>query len=126
MSIRLIRRLGIFLLFIPRMSKFVAKLTNEKVERLEKHLVNLKRYGLTYLKMKNFIHRATDGPDNVFSSVFSQSEAAELFSNFKKLSYSKHLFNERHFPIIRNILSKNMKNKIASKFGWHLWIKGIK
>jgi len=125
-SIRLIRRLGIFLLFIPGMSKLVAKLTNEKVERLEKHIANLKRHGLTYLKMENFIHKATDGPDNVFSSVFSQSEAAELFSRFKNLSFSKHLFNERHFPIARNILSARMKKKIASRFGWHLWVKGIK
>lgn len=125
-SIKLIRRLGISLLFIPGMSKLVAKLTNEKLERLEKHLIALKRNGLTYLKMENFIHKATDGPENIFSSVFSKSEGAELFSAFKNLSYSKYLFNERHFPIIRSFLSTEIKKKIASKYGWHLWIKGIK
>jgi len=125
-SIKLIRRLGIFLLFIPGMSRIVAKLTGEKVERLEKHLINLKQYGLNYLKMENFIHKATDGPENVFSSVFSESEALKLFSSFKNLSFSKHLFNERHFPIVRSFLSTDIKNKIASKYGWHLWVKGIK
>lgn len=125
-SIRFIRRLGIFLLFVSGISKFVAKLTNEKVERLEKHLINLKRDGLSYLKIENFIHKATDGPDNVYSSVFSQSEAAELFSVFRDLSFSKHFLNERHFPIVRSILSSETKKKIATRYGWHLWVKGIK
>jgi ubiquinone/menaquinone biosynthesis C-methylase UbiE len=125
-SIRLIRRLGIFLLFVPGMSRLVAKLTNEKVESLEKHLVNLKRDGLTYLEMENFIHKSTDGPDNIFSSVFNQSEAAELFSAFKNLSFSKYFFNERHFPVVRSFLSAEVKKKIASRYGWHLWIKGVK
>ncbi|HWP47289.1 MAG TPA: class I SAM-dependent methyltransferase [Candidatus Limnocylindrales bacterium] len=125
-SIRFIRRLGIFLLFFPGMSRLVAKLTHEDMERLEKHRCYLLQDGLAYLKMENFIHKATDGPDNVFSSVFSQSEAAELFSGFKHLSFSKHFLNERHFPILRSLLSANMKKKIASRYGWHLWIKGIK
>jgi len=125
-SIKLFRRFGILLLYIPGMSKLVAKLTNEKVERLEKHLINLKRHGFICLKMRNFIHKATDGPDNVFSSVFSRSEAAELFLAFKNLSYSTYLLNERHFPIVRSFLSTKIKKKIATKYGWHLWIKGIK
>jgi ubiquinone/menaquinone biosynthesis C-methylase UbiE len=125
-SIRCLRRLGIVLLFFPGMSKLVAKLTHENIERLERHLYYLRQDGLAYLKMENFIHKATDGPDNVFSSVFSQSEAAELFSEFKNLSFSKHFLNERHLPILRSLLSANMKKKIASRYGWHLWIKGIK
>lgn len=125
-SIRFIRRLGIFLLFFPGVSRLVTKLTHEGRERLEKHRHYLMRDGLAYLKMENFVHKATDGPDNVFSSVFSQSEAAELFSGFKHLSFSKHFFNERHFPILRSLLSANIKKKMASRYGWHLWIKGIK
>jgi len=125
-SIRLIRRLGIFLLFVPGMSRFVARVTREKVERLEKHLTHFKREGFAYLKMKNFIHKATDGPDNVFSSVFSESEAAELFSAFRNLSFSKHFINERHFPVVRGFLSESLKRKLAARYGWHLWIKGIK
>jgi len=125
-SIRYLRRFGIFLLVLPGMSRLVAKLTGEDLERLEKHLLNLKREGLAYLKMENFIHKATDGPDNVFSSVFSPSEAAELFSAFKDLRFSKHFFNARHFPIVQLFLSAGMKKKISSRYGWHLWVKGIK
>ncbi|HEX8709680.1 MAG TPA: class I SAM-dependent methyltransferase [Pyrinomonadaceae bacterium] len=125
-SIRIIRRLGIFLLFIPGMSRYVAKLTNENMERLEKHLVNLRQQGLSYLKMSNFIHKATDGPDNVFSSVFSRREARALLAAFGDLQFTARFFNERHFPVIRKLLSARMKERLAARYGWHLWIRGIK
>src|SRR5215469_13731442 len=72
LSIRVIRRAGIFLLPLPGAVSLVSRLTGEKQERLQKHLFNFKREGLSYLSMDNFIHKATDGPDNVFSSVFSK------------------------------------------------------
>ncbi len=125
-STKIIRRMGIFLLFVPGTSKIISKLTNEPIERLLKHKNNLKIEGIGYLKLKKFIHKATDGPDNVYSSVFSEKEARKLFTKFKYLKFDKFLFNERHFPIIRNIISSNLKNKIASRYGWHLWCKGVK
>jgi ubiquinone/menaquinone biosynthesis C-methylase UbiE len=125
-SIRLLRRLGIFLLAVRGVPRIVARLTKEKPERLEKHVTNLKKHGIAYLRLENFIHKSTDGPDNVFSSVFSQSEAAELFSSFKELNFSKHCFNERHFPVLHNFLPASAKEKIASRYGWHLWINGVK
>lgn len=125
-SIKIIRRIGIFLLFIPGISKLISKLTNEPIDRLEKHRKNLKSDSFKYLRINNFIHKATDGPDNIYSSVFSENEAKELFAKFRNLRFDKFLFNERHFPIIRNIISSNLKNKIASRYGWHLWCRGIK
>lgn len=125
-SIKFIRRLGIFLLFIPGISKLVSKITKEDPGRLEKHIINLRRAGLSYLKMKNFIHKSTDGPENVFSSIFSRNEARRLFSKFRDLSYSIHFLNVRHLPIIRNIFPAALKKTMDSKYGWHLWIKGIK
>lgn len=125
-SIKFIRRLGIFLLFIPGISKLVSKITKEDPGRLEKHIINLRRAGLSYLKMKNFIHKSTDGPENVFSSVFSRNEAKRLFSKFRDSSYSIHFLNVRHLPIIRNIFPAALKKSMDSKYGWHLWIKGIK
>lgn len=125
-SIKIIRRLGIFLLFIPKFSQFVSKLTNEPLERLKKHKKNLKLHGLKYLLINNFIHKATDGPENIYSSVFSETEAKALFVKFRNLNFNKFLFNERHFPIIRNIISPKFKKIISSRYGWHLWCKGIK
>jgi ubiquinone/menaquinone biosynthesis C-methylase UbiE len=125
-SIKILRRIGIFLLFIPGMKELVSRLTNEPLNRLEGHLRNLKEQGISYLYINNFIHKATDGPDNIFSSVFSESEAKLLFSNFRNLRFTKHYINERHLPIIRSFLSDKIKNKIASRYGWHLWCRGVK
>jgi ubiquinone/menaquinone biosynthesis C-methylase UbiE len=96
-SIKIIRRIGIFLLFVPGMKKLISRLMNEPMERLERHLKNLKSYGISYLKIKNFIHKATDGPDNVFSAVFSEKEAKTLFSSigFVNIKFRKHFINER-------------------------------
>jgi ubiquinone/menaquinone biosynthesis C-methylase UbiE len=125
-SIKIIRRIGIFLLFIPGISKLISKLTNEPIDRLVKHRDNLKSEGLKYLRINNFIHKATDGPENVYSSVFNEKEAKELFARFKNLRFDKFFFNERQFPIIRNFISSKLKNKIATRYGWHLWCRGIK
>lgn len=125
-SICVLRRLGIFLLFIPGVCRLVSELTHEDRHRLEKHIVNLRRQGLSYLRMKNFIHKSTDGPDNVFSSVFSESEMRKMCSAFRELRFSKHFLNERHLPILRRLLSEHMKTRLAAMFGWHLWLTAVK
>jgi hypothetical protein len=116
-----------FVWFHDDWKKF-SRLMNEPIERLERHLKNLKSYGISYLKIKNFIHKATDGPDNVFSAVFSEKEAKTLFSSigFVNIKFRKHFINERHFPIIKDLLPASVKRKIASRWGWHLWCFGEK
>lgn len=126
LSIKIVRRVGLLLLFIPGMLRVVSKLTGEPEERVQKHKKNFAAEGLNYLRIDNFIHKSTDGPDNVFSSVYSEREARQLFSKFSNLHFRKHLLNERHLPILRHLLSKKMKRKIESRFGWHLWCEGIK
>lgn len=126
LSIAVLRRLGIFLLFVPGMLRLISKLTHEEPQRLEKHLRNLKRQGLSYLRMKNFIHKATDGPDNVFSSVFSEHEIHNMCSAFRELRFRKHFLNERHLPILRSLISAGMKERLAALAGWHLWLTAVK
>jgi ubiquinone/menaquinone biosynthesis C-methylase UbiE len=125
-SIKIMRRLGIFLLWIPGVASLVSKLTGEPLERLELHAKNLKAVGREYLRMRTFIHKATDGPENVFSSIFSRAEGEQLFCNFRDVKTSCHLLNERHFPIVRSLLSQSMKRRLAQRLGWHLWITGMK
>lgn len=125
-SIKLIRRIGIFFLFFPAINRIVSRLTNEKLNRIEKHLANLKQEGFSYLKMENFIHKATDGPDNIFSSVFNQTQAEKLFLQFREVTFDKHFLNERHFPILNKLFSAKAKRWIEARYGWHLWIKAFK
>jgi len=125
-SIRVLRRMGIALLFVPGAAGLVSRLTHEPVARLLKHRANLRAEGLSYLKMDRFIHRATDGPDNVFSTVFTERELRELFSKFSDVTVTRHLLNERHFPLLRNLLTPAAKRRLAAKYGWHLWITATK
>jgi SAM-dependent methyltransferase len=121
-SIRLIRRLGIALLYVPGAARLVSALTREPIDRLLKHRTNLRQHGLAYLRMDHFIHKATDGPDNVYSNVFSERESRALFSDFTDVKVRKHLLNERHFPVLRSVLTPSMKQSLAAKYGWHLWL----
>ncbi len=121
-SIRILRRLGIFLLFVPGVVALLSRLTGEPPARLARHKLLLKKRGLSYLKMGNFIHKATDGPENVYSAVFSRAEAAALFSRFSRVGFTCHFLNERHLPVIRRLMPNALKSSLEARFGWHLWV----
>ncbi len=126
LSIRVLRRIGIFLLYLPFLDRLIARLTGEPLDRLRKHKEILHREGLAYLRMENFIHRATDGPDNVYTSVWNREMCDRLFSQFSGLRYEVWFLNERHFPILRSILPRSLKRKLERKWGWHLYIYATK
>ena len=121
------RRLGLLLLLpFPFLAKVISKVTGENIERINKHKYNLKKQGISYLKMENFIHRSTDGPDNIYASVWTLKSAKSLFQKFGKVSTNVHFLNERHLLGLQFLLPKFLKNAIARKYGWHLWIKATK
>ena len=122
-SINFLRRIGLlFLLLFPPLKYLLAKITGESVPRLSKHLKNFKQSGISYLRMKNFIHKSTDGPDNVYSSVWTKNKAKELFSKFKSTVTKVYFLNERHLLGLQKMLPSPLKKKLSHKFGWHLWI----
>lgn len=125
LSIRVLRRLGVFALPVPGVARAVSKLTGEPLPRLMAHRENLRARGLGYLRMENFIHASTDGPRNPYASVWSEREARALFGAFRDVRCTKHLLNERHFPVLR-LLGEDAKERLASRFGWHLWIWATK
>jgi ubiquinone/menaquinone biosynthesis C-methylase UbiE len=126
-SIHVLRRIGLLcLLVFPFLSGLIAKLTGENKERINRHKVLMKKEGVSYLKMKNFIHRSTDGPDNVYSSVWTTSSAKKLLKEFSSINTNIHFLNERHLLGVQYLLPKSIKDKMANRFGWHLWIKAAK
>lgn len=126
-SIALLRRAGLLMLLpFPFLAKLISKLTGESVARINRHKFYLKKEGSSYFKMKNFIHRSTDGPDNVYASVWTDRSSKELFQQFDKIETNVHFLNERHLLGFQNLLSKPFKKSIAQKYGWHLWIKATK
>lgn len=126
-SIRLLRRFGLLMMLpFPFLSKLGSKLTGESVERINRHKYHMKREGLSYFRMRNFIHRSTDGPDNVFASVWTDRTARQLFSRFAAIRTKVHFLNERHLLGVQHLLPQSLKKAIARKYGWHLWIKAKK
>ena len=126
-SIAFFRRIGLLLLMVfPFLAKLVSKLTGESIERINKHRVNMKREGLSYLKMKNFVHRSTDGPDNVYATVWTDKSSRKLFHQFRDITTNVHFLNERHLMGLQYLLPKSFKRSIGHRYGWHLWIKASK
>lgn len=126
LSIRLLRRFGIGLLFIPGGVRLVSALMGEPPARLVAHRDNIRREGLGYLKLDRFIHRATDGPHNVYSSVWSRTEARRLFAAFDTIEFRIHHLNERHFPGLARLLPHSVRRRLERRFGWHLWVFATK
>lgn len=122
LSIRILRRAGIFTLSLPGVTRAIAHLTGEPTNRLAAHTANLRRHGLAYLRMDRFIHHSTDGPHNVFSSVWAEPEARVLFSAFERVECRRHFLNERHLPGLRYLLPQLTRERLAARLGWHLWI----
>jgi hypothetical protein len=106
---------------LPGVARAVSALTGEPSERLDAHVQMLRRQGLGYLRMENFIHASTDGPHNVFSSVWSAHQAQALFTPFADVQLHRHFLNERQLPFLR-LLGDRARNALASRVGWHLWI----
>jgi ubiquinone/menaquinone biosynthesis C-methylase UbiE len=126
-SISLLRRAGLLFLFpFPFLAKAISKTTGESVERINRHKYYMKRAGVSYLKMKNFVHRSTDGPDNIYASVWTAKSARQLFSHFKDVSTNVQFLNERHLLGLQYLLPRFFKKHLAHNYGWHLWIKATK
>ena len=126
-SISVLRRMGLMMLLpFPFLAKIVSRLTGESVERINRHRYHLKKVGLSYFKMKNFIHRSTDGPDNVYATVWTAGTAKKLFHQFKDIRTNVHFLNERHLLGLQYLLPGTLKKAMAHRYGWHLWIKATK
>jgi ubiquinone/menaquinone biosynthesis C-methylase UbiE len=128
LNIFVIRRIGLFLITAFRpLVKLGSKLTGDSEERLHRHIQNFKQQGLSYLSMKNFVHKNTDGPDNVWSTVWSKKSIKPLLSRFSSVDkFRVHYLNERHLMGLQKILPKGFKKKLGEKFGWHLWVYATK
>ncbi len=127
LSIGVFRRIGLLVLVVlPFLVKLVAMVTGENRSRINKHMENLKTNGLSYLDMATFIHKSTDGPDNVFSSVWSRRSSSRLFASFRGVEFRVHFLNERHLLGLQLVLPTRVKSWLSRKFGWHLWITAQK
>lgn len=126
-SIGILRRMGLASIRVfPFLDRLVSKLTGESVERINRHKYYLEQDGLRYFRMKNFLHKSTDGPDNIYSSVWTEKTSRKLFHAFRTMDFSIHFLNERHLLGLQHLLPGPFKSWMDRRYGWHLWVKAIK
>jgi SAM-dependent methyltransferase len=106
LSIMFVRRLALLLLYGMNYAP------NELVAA---HIRNARKAGLfNYLRMKNFIHRNTDGPDNVFIHVHDMALVRNQFADFEVTKAYKRYMHAPPLPVGWLPLEKQL--------GWHLWV----
>jgi ubiquinone/menaquinone biosynthesis C-methylase UbiE len=125
-NISLLRRAGAQLLKWETGIKLVNKITGEPLESLREHARLLKTERESYLKPDEFLSQNTDGVGNPLARVYSRKEARELFKDFSEVTLKTYFLNKRWLPVIGNVLPRSLESRLASRWGWHLWIYATK
>jgi ubiquinone/menaquinone biosynthesis C-methylase UbiE len=125
-NIRVLRRAGAHLLKFGPGLKLVHRVTGEPVESLREHAQHLKEDAGSYLSPDEFLSQHTDGAGNPLARVYSRREARELFKDFARVELATHFLNKRWLPVVGNLLSRSTEKRLASRWGWHLWIYATK
>ena len=125
-NIRVLRRFGARLLRTEGGLRLAHRLTGEPVESLREHAARLKEDASQYLSASEFLSRNTDGAGNPLTRVYSRSEARDLFRDFGRVRVAAHFLNKRWLPVLGPLLSRKTEARLASRWGWHLWIYATK
>jgi ubiquinone/menaquinone biosynthesis C-methylase UbiE len=125
-NISVLRRAGAHLLRSKRGIKLVHLLTGEPLDSLEAHAKRLRTEKQSYLQPDEFLNQNTDGAGNPLARVYSRVEASELFKDFSEVQLKTYFLNKRWVPIIGSIIPRSIEEKLASRWGWHLWIYATK
>ena len=121
-NIGVLRRIGARMLRTNAGVRLAHRLTGEPVESLREHAARLKEDAGQYLSAGEFLSRNTDGAGNPLTRVYSRREARELFKDFARVDFAVHFLNKRWLPVIGPLLSRSLETRLASRWGWHLWI----
>ena len=125
-NISLLRRAGARLLRSEKGIRLVHKMTGEPLESLRDHAKLLKSEKGSYLKPAEFLNQNTDGAGNPLARVYSRSEARELFKDFSQVALKTYFLNKRWLPVVGKLLPRSLESRLASRWGWHLWIYATK
>ncbi len=121
-NISLLRRAGAQLLRWESGVNLVHRLTGESLKSLRQHATQLKNEQHSYLETDEFLSQNTDGAGNPLARVYSRGEARQLFNDFAEIDLRTYFLNKRLVPLIGSVLPRSLESRLASRWGWHLWI----
>jgi len=124
-NISILRRAGVHLLRWNSGIKLVHTLTGESEDSLREHAQQL-HADSKYLSSTEFLSRNTDGAGNPLARVYSRQQARELFKDFATVELRPYFLNTRWLPLLGPLLPRSVEAKLASRWGWHLWIYATK
>jgi hypothetical protein len=121
-NLGLVRRLRAHLLRTELGIKLARTIWREPEEELRRHAELIRQDPGSYLEMQNMLNRNTDGPDNPLSQAFSKASAQRMFWQFKDVKTEVMFWNPNWLPGIGKLLPRSIEDRLASHWGWHLWI----
>ncbi len=121
-NLGIVRRLRAHLLKTEAGIKLAQMIFGETEQDLRRHAELIRENLSSYLEMQNMLNRNTDGPDNPLSQVFSKASARQMFGQFKIVETEVMFWNPNWLPVIGKLLPDAIKERLASRWGWHLWI----
>jgi SAM-dependent methyltransferase len=125
-NISVLRRAGAQLLRWGPGVKVVHRITGEPLDSLREHAKLLTTEKDSYLKPAEFLSQNTDGAGNPLARVYSRQEARELFQDFSAVTLKTYFLNKRWLPLVGSVLPRSLESRLASRWGWHLWIYATK
>lgn len=79
------------------------------------HLANAKKLGLfRYLRLSEFVHHNTDGPDNPYALVYDRRRVERDFPSFRVVRAYKRFMHAPPLPV-HGLPGQSL-------MGWHLWV----
>jgi ubiquinone/menaquinone biosynthesis C-methylase UbiE len=89
------------------------------------HYENFMRYGWAYLRARNFVHHATDGPGCPIAHVYTTRTVRGAFRQFRSVQTKI-----AHLPLRKYSLTKwvplSLERWAASRMGWYLFVYLVK
>jgi ubiquinone/menaquinone biosynthesis C-methylase UbiE len=121
-NLGMVRRLRAHLLRTELGIRLARTIWRETDKDLRRHAELIRQNPGSYLEMQNMLNRNTDGPDNPLSQVFSKASAQRMFWQFKNVKTEIMFWSPNWLPGIGKLLPHSVEDRLASHWGWHLWI----
>jgi hypothetical protein len=121
-NLGLVRRLRAQLLRTELGIRLARTIWHEPEEELRRHAELIRQDPASYLEMQNMLNRNTDGPENPLSQAFSKASAQRMFWQFKDVKTEVMFWNPNWLPGVGKLLPHSIEDRLASHWGWHLWI----